>query len=245
MNSQEIQKACRLGDLFALKSAIKSNPTSLNELDSKLGWAPLYRSTILGNLEVAELLLALGADPNIQNRLGETSLHQAAEKNSLSFTELLLQYKAKVDIQQNDGDTPLHLASAHGNHEIVKILLEQGANPNIPNTVLGRIPLHYACEKNHFKVIEVLLSYNSQADFEDKNNVKPLDLATKPEIIFLVKNAAGNKKNIDLKAVCVEEDSNSKDSVYEPESEKGMTSARRKVSQTFSFGEVGKSALYQ
>lgn len=75
----DIQKACRVGDTSQLESILTTNPEMLNNLDEKLGWAPIYRAVICNQLAATELLLKFGADPNVCNRLGETPLHQAAD----------------------------------------------------------------------------------------------------------------------------------------------------------------------
>lgn len=242
MNYDEIQKACKVGDLEALKSVMESSPSCIDELDSKLGWALLYRSTVYGMLETTESLLKLGADPNVKNRLGQAPLHQSSEKNSLVFTKLLLDYKANPNVQQNDGDTPLHIACSKGHPDIVNILLASKADPNIPNTVLGRTPLHCACEKGNVNVVKLLIQFKAEIFCFDKNCQSPKDLATSSEIINLLENrpsVAFDKK------VSVEEEPSSKESTHEPESEKGILSTNR-INQpsNFSFGEVRKSALY-
>ena len=81
-----------------LKSILAKDPAVINELDSKLGWAPLYRAVICGHYNVTELLLKTGADPNTRNKLGESPLHQAADNSQHSLAEILLQYNANPDM---------------------------------------------------------------------------------------------------------------------------------------------------
>ena len=207
----------------------------------------MYITSILGNFEVAKLLLNLGADPNVQNRLGEAPLHQAAEKNNAEFTKLLLSYKANANIQQNDGDTPLHLACNKGHYEIVKILLSEGANPDIPNSVLGRTALHIACEKNHCLIVGLLVQNQAKVLIEDKNSIKPYELTTDIRILSLLSGCENSKfsKINEEATIGIDEALNSKDSTHEPESEKGIPSGRLCCTgHSFSFGEGSKSALY-
>ena len=238
MIDEEISKACQLGDIHLVESSIRQNPRSINELDSKLGWAPLYRAIVYGLYETAEKLLSLGADPNIRNRLGQSPLHQASENNQQELAKLLLRYKANPNLQQNDGDTPLHLSCMKGYLEMTQILLRAGANPNTCNLLQGRTPLHYACEVGQIDVIKALLEFKSCAQAKDKSGHVPADLAADCKVAGLLENTLLNK-------AVQEEESNSKDSVYEPESEKAIQSSNRFKNQpSFSFGEANKSPLF-
>ena len=98
---EEIQRACRLGDVESLKSFLTEHPLYLNIVDQKLRWSPLYRTVICGHIEATEFLLELGADPNLRNNLGETPLHQAADNSQAKIVKLLLNHKADSNIQQN------------------------------------------------------------------------------------------------------------------------------------------------
>lgn len=98
---EELQKACRLGDVSTLQKSLTENPHLLNQVDSKLKWSLLYRTVICGHIEATEYLLHEGADPNIKNNLGETPLHQAAENSQAKLVKLLLKHKADPNAQQN------------------------------------------------------------------------------------------------------------------------------------------------
>ena len=110
----DIQKACRLGNPEAVRAAIEANPVGINEVDSKLGWSPLYRTVICGHIEATCILIDSGADPNIKNNLGETSLHQAADNGQHEIAEILLQARADPNEITNEGDSPLHHAAFRG-----------------------------------------------------------------------------------------------------------------------------------
>lgn len=242
MNSEEVQQACKAGDLKTLQSIVKSNPCSLNALDPKLGWSPLYRCIVYGIFETA-MLLQLGANPNIQNRLGQAPLHQASETNQISLLKLLLRYKADPNVQQNDGDTPLHISCYKGHFEIVQILLAAGANPNLFNTMLGRTPLHYASECAYVEITKELLLYRADVTHRDKNNLLASDLASDSQILEFLREDCEKKQP--YKEISIDEETNSKESIHEPESEKAMMSTNRfKSFPQFSFGDAKKSALF-
>jgi len=72
------------------------------------GFIHLY--TKKGNLEELGLILAQGADCNVQNRTGDTLLHIAVENNDAQAVELLVKtYKAHTHITNDKNKTPLDL----------------------------------------------------------------------------------------------------------------------------------------
>lgn len=184
--SEDIQIACRLGDLDLLKDALKKHPEGMNEIDSKLGWTGLYRSVICGHYETSEHLLQSGADTNVKTKMGDTALHQAADNNQYNLARLLLKYNASPDIQRNDGETPLHLACFKGDSEMAMILLEHKANPNVQNYTFGKTPLHYAVEDSYADVVSLLIQYQACTETKDKHGKTPKDIARTSEIQSLL-----------------------------------------------------------
>ena len=136
MEAVDIHKACRIGDAQGLIRVLSRSPDSVNTLDPKLGWPPLYRAVICNQFAIAKILLERGADPNQSNRLGEAPLHQAADGGLEEFSRLLLVWKADPNVQQRgdsyaDGETPLHRAAEKGRVHVAELLLQSSASVNI------------------------------------------------------------------------------------------------------------------
>jgi len=188
----DLHKACRLGDITAIKQAFRAQPDKLNEKDAsvpftQLGWAPLYRTVICGHLQAVEFLLKQGANPNVVNnvrpkQLGETPLHQAADNSQLAVAELLLQYSADPNAQQNDGDTPLHLAAFKGDLQMVDLLLRFKANPNVQNYMLGKTPFHYAVSGGHVECIQSLFLSGADLEICDKQMKSVYNLSSSSQV---------------------------------------------------------------
>lgn len=184
----DLHKACRLGELTAIKKAYYANPTKLNQRDEKLGWTPLYRTVICGHFPASQYLLSKGADPNLANNLGESPLHQAADNSQYELAELLLKFGADPNLQQDDGDTPLHHAAFRSDVQMLSALLKHSADPNKENYMFGRTPVHYAADCDSLEAIELLLSFRADLHRKDKKNRAPIDLMKDPEMIYRVGN---------------------------------------------------------
>lgn len=184
--SEEIQRACRLGDLSLLKAAVENYPGGVNESDLKLGWTGLYRSVICGHYETSSYLLLSDADPNLKTKMGDTALHQAADNKQYKLAQLLLDHKADPNIQQNDGETPLHLACFKGDYEMVEILLDYKCNPNVQNFTFGKTPLHYAVDYSYGNIVSLLIHYKANTELKDKHGKTPRDIARSSEILTIL-----------------------------------------------------------
>ena len=88
-----------------------------------MGWTPLGWAA---NKEIAELLIAKGADVNAKNVGGLTPLHQAALSGRKEIAELLIAKGADVNAETNDGKTPLDFAIGMDRTEIAALLRKHG-----------------------------------------------------------------------------------------------------------------------
>ena len=175
---EDIHQACRQGDLPALQQALQVSHSSLNSLDPRQGWSPLYRCIVCGHEPATAFLLSQGANPNLQNHIGEGPLHQAAETGSVRVVRWLLEAGADPNLKQNgesylDGETALHKAVARGDMGVVKTLLEFGANPNVQNATFGWTPLHSCAEAGNGELWDLLLSKGASDSILDWRGKAP------------------------------------------------------------------------
>lgn len=87
---------------------------------------PLQSAAAARSIEIVELLLGSGADPNARQAGGFTALHAAAQNGHVDMVRLLLAHGAEVNARTEVGQTPLAMALAESHGEVVRLLREQG-----------------------------------------------------------------------------------------------------------------------
>jgi ankyrin repeat protein len=145
-------------NLSAAERMLDTGNIDVNFRTRLTGETALGTACGLGHLEIARLLLARGADPNIADSDGRTPIQMAAYDGSTAIVEILIQAGAKLDIPDEEyGYTPLAVASWKGHAATVRLLIDAGADQRIP-TKAGRTPLQLARDDGHDDVAQVLLS---------------------------------------------------------------------------------------
>lgn len=131
-------------------------------------------------LEVALILLALGADPNCPNKNKITPLHMASGDGQRDIAEALITEGAEVNIKNKTLRTPLHLAASHGHISVVELLLDKGAQVESRDN-LEVTPLHLAAAHGFASIAESLISRGANVNARDIYNATPLLYATNEE----------------------------------------------------------------
>jgi len=178
-----LHTAAYLGDLQRVEKFIDGG-ANVDANDQK-GQTALHYAAKAGQIAVAKLLIANGADVNA----GESTPLQEAAYHSKEMVELLLAKGADI----NTGKWPaLHSALDAGRFDIVELLLAKGADANIRDDE-GRTPLHIAAwyaARNNPKVVELLLSKGADINAKDNNGKTALSYAIwarHPEIAELLR----------------------------------------------------------
>ncbi|EAY15313.1 hypothetical protein TVAG_394570 [Trichomonas vaginalis G3] len=86
---------------------------------------PLMISSILGNTEIAKILIEKGADLNLKSDLGYSALMYCSLYNSISVTKLLIQHSALKHLYKDSRSKRMNakdIAAESGHQEIVDLL---------------------------------------------------------------------------------------------------------------------------
>lgn len=149
-----LTNACCSGDKERVKELL-GRSVPVNCADS-LGLTPLQRAVRNGFIDIVDMLLVNGADPNVVNESHETALHFAASYGYTQIIGLLLQFGADPNSRDIDGRTPLHVSVLEGFLEGVQQLVLYGANPCATDEK-GLTALHLAASSGHLKIAQHLL----------------------------------------------------------------------------------------
>jgi ankyrin repeat protein len=114
-----IHQAAKEGNIVAVKQHLAAG-TNANVWDKQLGETPLHGAASRDHKEIAELLIAKGADVNAKNRNGSTPLHNAAIGGHNETVKLLLANGAGLYTKNKLGKTPQDYANGK-TKEIIQI----------------------------------------------------------------------------------------------------------------------------
>ncbi len=134
--SIDLPTACHTGDIDRVRELLRQDPSLANTLGEYEGYylgagAPLSNAATVGRMDIVQLLLDHGADPNLPEE-------QIAPRGKA-----------------------LYSAVFHGHYDIAKLLLERGAFPNPPVESSGDalwVAQEYRPDK---RIEQLLLSYGA------------------------------------------------------------------------------------
>ncbi len=136
---------------------------------------PLGYAVQEGNVEIVNLLLEKGANPNTEfdnHSLLIFAINQEIKTDKaqkFEITRLLVEKgKADLDISSSEGETPLHIAAGYGNLKLVQSFVEHGADINAKDEN-DQTPLHKAAIGWNLDVVKFLVhqgaNLNSKVNF--------------------------------------------------------------------------------
>jgi ankyrin repeat protein len=113
------------------------------------------------DLELADLLIAAGANPKLPNREGATAVQLASLHGSAAMMEKLLNAGADVNERGVNGETPLMFAARNGKLDALNLLLKRGADVNARESLRGTTALMWAVEQKHTDAVRLLIEHGA------------------------------------------------------------------------------------
>ena len=141
----------------------------------------LHAASAAGDVTTVELLLRLGADPNVRDAGGHTPLYSVGNECRVNagatVVRRLVQAGANVDAQ--DGVkrcTALHMAARRGNVEVAQALLDCGASIEVRDS-LGDTPLRRSVNCDRAEVARLLIARGADVHSKGSKGIAPLHAA--------------------------------------------------------------------
>lgn len=153
-----VADAAMRGDAAEVEALLR-NGADVNAAQGD-GMTALHWAAELGDVEMAEVVLAAGANPAALTRLGDyTPLHAAAKSGSDGVARALLRAGADAEARTSTGGaTPLHLAAGAGHFAVVEALVAHGVEVDAQEPMWLQTPLMFASASGHTPVVRVLLA---------------------------------------------------------------------------------------
>ena len=122
------------------------------------------------NRDIADVLIAAGANPGAVTRMGGyTALHLASKNGAVDVVSALLSAGSDVMARTTTGAvTPLHFAAASGDVDVINQLVKAGAEVNARESVWDQTPLMFAAGGNRLNAVNALIDLGADLQATSK-----------------------------------------------------------------------------
>lgn len=187
--------AIERGDLELLKKCLATglSPNSRHEAKYLLQYAIDKEDT-----RAVELLLNVGASPNIRYTDGKSALHIVAGRGLTDIAQLLVAKGADPLAKTRNGATPLHEAVWYGKADVLRVLLPlyKADNFTPPGGGSGGFPVVLAISRGRTEVLRQFLAHGLQVNdprFAQTPLLTCAVLGKNKEIVRLLLEAGADK----------------------------------------------------
>lgn len=144
-----------LGFMILLVALLVSHPATA-EIEL-FGGDPLLDAIKANNADEVEVLLARGANAEIEDFDRRRPMIYAALLGNADIAEILIRHRVKINHRDKLGNSALFYAASKGEVDFIEILLDSGAAKNSENRQ-GITPLMIAASLGHLDSVQLLLA---------------------------------------------------------------------------------------
>jgi hypothetical protein len=152
---------------------VECDPSCVRLLGPR-GQTLLHEAAMVGEAELAAVLIRSGADPDAKEAEGHTPLYRAVTGD---VARLLLAAGATVDVASSPTrGTALHQAARRGYASVAQALLAHGATIDARDAK-EQTPLRRAVNCRQLQIVRLLVQHGADPLAADRRGVTPLDAA--------------------------------------------------------------------
>ena len=184
VSAGEFHRAIADGDTETVTRMLKSDPALVNmpDEDDQYASMPIHFAAIGGNVEIARMLLAAGADIEAGDSDESTPLHVAALNRRPEMVAFLIEREADVNRRDRNQGYALSFASSGGDTAVVRTILDAGADLNFTSEQ-GVTLLHYAASRQLGDLFRRLVDRGDDPNAATAQGSTVLHWAANPEMI--------------------------------------------------------------
>lgn len=192
-----LQWAALKGHKDVVTALVCNGGATVDIPDILSGMMPLHNAAVRGHTEIAEILIAHGADPNDQDPTGCTAGYMAASYGNAELLKRMYHHGWDPYIPNDSNWSPLHAAASAGYSNCLVMLMNFGSKIDSV-TLNAETPLHLAVTGDHVPCEALLLEQAADKSriffWKDNSDRTALDLARDTNkinsVIYLEKQLA-------------------------------------------------------
>jgi ankyrin repeat protein len=119
--------AAFFGNAPTVEALLQAGANVNQQSRESMNVSALHSSAAARRPDIAQLLLAHGAHPNLRGQGGVTVFHEVAATGQLDLAEMLLKHGGDLNAPDDAGKTPLGYAVAKKKDAMIAWLIERGA----------------------------------------------------------------------------------------------------------------------